>query len=55
LRDSKRCIVIEGKLFHCAADDVTFMRNASSDVSLVLVSCKGDGTSFEKGPLQVIE
>lgn len=57
LRDSKRCIVIEGKLFNCAADGVTFMGQAGSDVSLVLVctSCEGNGAGVEEGSLEVIE
>jgi hypothetical protein len=57
LRDSKRRIVVEGKLFHCAADGVPFVSNASTNVTLVLVctSCKGDGTGFKEGPFKVIE
>jgi len=57
LRDSKRRIVVEGKLFHCAADGVPFVSNASTNVTLVLVctSCKGDGAGFKEGPFKVIE
>lgn len=55
LRDSEGGVVVEGEFFDRAADGVTLVGGAGSDVALVCTSCESNGAGVEQSALEVIK